>query len=262
MADVTLGDYAGYLFVEMVRARELADEYSRTVAHRYRDHPELTYFSVPRFKVPRIDLTAPVLVSGARFSTVVRFRMPLEEFLSFISGRVASALRSIEVGMVRPGTVVVLPPVFQPQGPKELPKARETVMSPKQQSLAEDFHQQLVANTDPAHPESLVLQQWPQLLRLAIEEAALTALYQKHYPNDELVTSTTKSVLETVQVNTVIDRTSIDSLLVNPETQTVKDGSSDASVFVIKAELVEEGFYIRSMTDEQTGQQRPVVEFD
>jgi hypothetical protein len=65
-----------------------------------------------------------------------------------------------------------------------------------------------------------------------------------------------------VTTNTVVDSTSIQSLLINPETNVVKSGSSDSSVFTIKAEMLEEGFFIRQIKDETTGQTRPVVEFE
>ena len=61
---------------------------------------------------------------------------------------------------------------------------------------------------------------------------------------------------------TALDSTTIQSLLINPETNVVKNGSSDTSVFTLKAELLEEGFFIRSVRDDATGQTRPVVEFE
>ena len=39
-------------------------------------------------------------------------------------------------------------------------------------------------------------------------------------------------------------------------------GSSDTSVFTLKAELLEEGFFIRSVRDEDTGAVTTVVEFE
>ena len=65
-----------------------------------------------------------------------------------------------------------------------------------------------------------------------------------------------------VTTATVVDRTPIQSLLVNPETNVVKNGSSDTSVFTLKAEMLEEGFFIRTVRDEATGQTRTVVEFE
>ena len=41
--------------------------------------------------------------------------------------------------------------------------------------------------------------------------------------------------------------------MINAQTNVVKDGSSDTSVFTIKAELIEEGVIIKSVKDETTG---------
>ena len=56
-------------------------------------------------------------------------------------------------------------------------------------------------------------------------------------------------------------RTEIENLLVNPETNVVKDGRSDTSVFTVKAELLEEGFFLRSVRDEDAQEVRTIVEF-
>ena len=49
MAEITLADYAGYIFIEIVKAREMADRYSRALADVYAQDPVLKHFSVPRF---------------------------------------------------------------------------------------------------------------------------------------------------------------------------------------------------------------------
>ena len=87
-------------------------------------------------------------------------------------------------------------------------------------------------------------------------------LYQKYNPANELFRSSLEAVLKAVTSQTVVDSTTVQSLLINPETNVVKNGSSDTSVFTLKAEMVEEGFFIRSVRDEATGQTRPVVEFE
>ena len=87
-------------------------------------------------------------------------------------------------------------------------------------------------------------------------------LYKKSNPNNELFRSSLEDVLKAVTTATVVDRTTIQSLLVNPETNVVKNGSSDTSVFTLKAEMLEEGFFIRTVRDEATGQTRTVVEFE
>ena len=57
MPEVTLADYTGYILLELTKAREMADAYSREVAERYRNDPVLQHFSTPRFKIPKMELT-------------------------------------------------------------------------------------------------------------------------------------------------------------------------------------------------------------
>ncbi len=181
VTEITLGDYTGYILLEMIKAREMADTYSREVGERYAKDPLMRYFSVPRFKVPKMELTIPVLISGARFKQTVRFDLAIEEFLAIVASRVANVRKSVELS--RGGGRV---------------------------------------------PDRII-----EISRLA----TLSAADPKH-------------------------RTEIENLLVNPETNVVKDGSSDTSVFTVKAELLEEGFFLRSVRDEDAQEVRTIVEFE
>jgi hypothetical protein len=247
MADITLGDYAGYIFLEMIKAREMSDAYSRMVAERYANDEVLKFFSVPRFKIPHMELTIPVLVAGARFTQVIRFRLELEEFMDFVVGRIEDLLRRIELEAGRP------PPARQ---------RRKYEPSDTVRGLAREFHEELRRNADPLRPDNIVGVAWPRIVEHALDDAGVRDAVDKADPKGELRRSTTVGVIDVVKANTVIDRTSIESLLINPETNVVKDGSSDATVFTIKAEMVEEGFYLRSVKDESSGEVRPIVEFE
>src|SRR5690348_3904274 len=97
MAEITLSDYVGYIFSEIVRARDIADRESKRVAQIYAQDPVMQYFSVPRFKIPEMELTIPVLISGARFSTIVMFIMTKGDFKTFISSKLSNAIRSIQL---------------------------------------------------------------------------------------------------------------------------------------------------------------------
>ena len=103
---------------------------------------------------------------------------------------------------------------------------------------------------------------WVRIFEQALLDQNLVEAYKKDNPNNELLKQTLDEVLKTVTTNTVVDSTTIQSLLANPENNIVKTGSSDTSVFTIKAEMMEEGFFIREVKDEKTGQTRPVVAFE
>jgi hypothetical protein len=70
-----------------------------------------------------------------------------------------------------------------------------------------------------------------------------------------------EEVIAEIRRNTVITKSKIENLLVNPETQAVKNDSSEISVFSICAKITEEGLYIKSMKDDE-GNLTRVAEFE
>jgi hypothetical protein len=69
-------------------------------------------------------------------------------------------------------------------------------------------------------------------------------------------------VLDLVHTRTVVQHTALEDLLVNPETNIVKNGSSESSVFTITAELVEEGFYLHYVQEEGQTERHAIVDFE
>lgn len=276
MADITLADYTGYIFLELIKAREMADRHSRQLAEIYAQDPVLKHFSVPRFKVPKMEITIPVLISGARFNQVISFKTERGKFISYVLGRlkeIASVVGSrAEDPFLRPSVAppAVAPPVRIRDASKQSSKSAAADSSASRalasalplEAQANAFWQQLKDNPDPSQPGEIVRRFWAILFEQTLIEERLMELYKKFNPGNELFRSSLDDVLKIVTSQTVIDSTSIQSLLINPETNVVKNGSSDTSVFTLKAELVEEGFFIRSLRDEATGQTRPVVEFE
>jgi hypothetical protein len=285
VAEVTLGDYTGYILLEMIRAREMADHYSRVVAERYAADEVMRHFAVPRFKVPKMDLTIPVLISGARFTQTLRFDMTLEDFVAAMQQRAAEARARLvspplpgfpgKVGPVMPGKLDI--PILLP--PKPVPVDRDVSNDTERvaqgdadrglgdvKALAVEFHQQLVANPDPLRPDTIVAVMWSRIFWAAIDAEAPSPAAEPSDavaadPREQLLAQTGDEVLELVRSRTVIDKTQIDNLLINPETNVVKNGSTDSSVFTVSAELLEEAFYLRSVTDE-SGATSTIVEFE
>src|SRR5687767_7406291 len=110
MSEITLSDFVGYVFSEMVRARDIADRESKRIATLYAQDEIMKHFSVPRFKIPEMELTIPVLISGARFSSVFAFLMREPEFNSFISGKLENAMASISLKERDVATVITTRP--------------------------------------------------------------------------------------------------------------------------------------------------------
>ncbi|MEO3814132.1 hypothetical protein ABGB17_34475 [Sphaerisporangium sp. B11E5] len=243
MADVRLGDYAGHLFLEMVRAREMADAYSRTVAERYASDPVMRHFPAPRFTMPKVSLSIPVLVSDVRFRSLTRFAFPAEEFAGFVAARAAGVQAHVAVADGKD-----LP------GPGGTPSAGLA-------GIVHEFHERLTANPEPHHPDPIVTVMWERVFTTGLREAGLLEPYTRSDPARDLLARTTREVLDAVRRRTVVERTEIESLLVDPETAVVRSGGG-TSVCTVNVELVEEGVYFRSFRDETTGQTRTVVEFE
>jgi hypothetical protein len=259
MAEITLADYTGYIFLEIIKARQMADEYSRQVAVAYAQDKILQYFSVPRFKVPKMELTIPVLISGARFKQIIRFNMAFDEFKAYVSGLVNEVVSTVRMSLI---PIFRKPPPLEPRPGVIDPRIRARNIGSSSEQMVTDCWQQLKDNPDPSQPVDIVRDMWKRIFEQALTEGKLEEAYKKSNPNDELFQKSLDKFLTMVTTNTVIDSTMIQSLLVNPETNVVKNGSSDTSVFTIKAEMQEEGFFVHQVKDDSTGQTRQIVEFE
>lgn len=256
MTEITLADYTGYILTEIISAREMADRHSRALAEVYAKDPVLQFFAVPRFKVPKMELTIPVLISGARFQQVISFRMDRDKFVAYINGRILEAISELHGD--RPN------PFSNPEVTKIVNRktARPTPVPPSQIDLATQFYEALGQNPDPSQPGNIVRRYWTGIFEQALARQRLLEVYKKTNPNNELLNASMADVLQMVVTNTVVDSTTLQSLLINPETNIVKEGSTDTTVFTLKAELLEEGFFIRQIRDEESSGTHPVVEFE
>jgi hypothetical protein len=248
MAEVTLADYTGYIFNEMIRAREMADAYARQVAEAYARDPVMKHFSVPRFKVPSMELTIPVLVAGAQFRQVVTFRMSPERFREAVNRLVQPTIDDLK----REGE--------RPIG--EARRAARPMRGPRTDSAIDHLYKALVENPEPLKPEAIVESGWKQIFFTALSENDVLDRYRRRFPGNDPFTAGLIELQALVRANTIISSTAIQSLLVNPETNTVKNGSDAASVFTIKASIVEEGFYIHTIKDKDTGAEHQIVDFE
>lgn len=254
MAEITLADYTGYLVREVVKARQMVDDYSRTVALEYAKDPVLQHFPAPRFRLPKVELNIPVLVAGTRYSRAVRFSMDRETFARAVQARLDDVVRRIRVapgGRARPA-----------KGTTPSRRGRAAAGSPATTSAIHELHRLLAENPDPQHFAGIVATTCPRLFQLVLTENQLGDVYKRLHPRNELLDDTMGEVRAIVAGATVVDRTRIDSLLIDPETAAVKNGSNDSSVFTIKAELVEESIRIKSVRDERSGETQSVVDFD
>ena len=267
MTNITLSDYVGFIFSEITRARVIADNASREIALKYAEDEVLKNFSVPRFKIPEMDLTIPVVIAGAKFSNAVSFTMAENDFKKFIAGKASNVINTINIkksGVNRDFTVIRNIRLVNPAVTNIRPSGRRpgTLNPDSTESIIDDFFKQLVTNQDPNQPDNIVDVKWAEVFSKKLEENNLLADYKQLYPNNELFINTRNELLAEVVRNTVISKTKIDNLLVTPETNIVKNEGDAISVFVIHAKITEEGLFIKTMRDEQTGKENKIVEFE
>jgi hypothetical protein len=96
-----------------------------------------------------------------------------------------------------------------------------------------------------------------EIFNLKLEETRLLEDYKQQNPTNQLFNKMLENIVAAVKKSILIVQSKIDNLLVTPKTNVVRNEASETSVFTIKARIIEDGLFIRSMTD---GTQ--TVEFD
>ncbi len=298
MANITLSDYTGFIFGEIVKARMIADEQSKRIALLYSQDVIMKHFTVPRFKIPEMELTIPVLISGAKFSNTLEFVMEQEEFKNFITSKIKNVIQTIiinrsniknDVTVIKDNVFVkpvfnkdivvekrerpifdnniIRPTPFRPTPIRAVKKVsgRPLKADPEEQPII-DFYETLQNNKDKNNPENIIQIKWAEIFNQRLSNQNLLEEYKKQNPNNELFNKTFNEIAETVKGHTVISHTKIDNILVNPETQTVKDGSNENSVFILKAKIIEDGLMLKEIeTKEENGKEvitNAIVEFE
>lgn len=258
MSEIPLSDYVGFIFSEITRARDHADRVSKEIAELYAKDDVLKHFSVPRFKIPEMELTIPVLISGARYSTTFSFKMKQEEFYQFLNSKLNNSIKNILITKNIFGKDVKMKANLN----KFLMNSVEIrLKNPATKKLMDEFYKQLKENLGQTSPENIIKGKWLELFYNALEMNNLFEENKKQNPKNDLYLKTLDEVTETIKNNIIVSETKIDNLLVNPETNTVKNGSTDATVFTIKAKIMEEGIFIKTDKDEEGGTET-IVEFE
>jgi len=289
MSNITLADYVGFIFSEITRARDHADKVAKDLAIAYSKDDVLKHFSVPRFKIPEMELTIPVLISSAKFSTTMAFTMQEDEFKKYVASKMNSAIQTILIKATKVETdytginnEVFTKPVYYETALAQPAPQNMTRLQGKNKKVARlpdgspqptavnvmdhpalaRFYQQLITNQDPSKPDNIALLALAELFNAKITEYNLQQAYKIQYPNNELFQSMLSEVIQKIKDNTLVSQSKMENLLVNPETNLVKSGSSDSTVFTIKAKIMEEGLFVKTVKNEETGKEELLVEFE
>lgn len=258
---ITLSEYLGFIFIEITNARVMADQESARIAELYSKNPLLEKFSVPRFKIPEMELNVPVVISGAKYSSTMIFSEKKENFIAQIQNELAIAVRKMQIkkGKVnidfslikdKDFNILIDPKLIKPQDAKGARKVG--VQDAKEDEQIVLFFDALKSNPVPDRPEEIVTLHFARLFNQRFEEKALIKDYKEFYPKNELFLESVAQVLSYVRNKTIVEKNKIDNLLVNPETNIIREEASDLSVFSIKAKITEEGIFVKTIRDKES----------
>jgi hypothetical protein len=235
MPDVALSDYLAFVFGEISRARDMSDRYTKEIALAYAKDDVLRHFAVPRFKLAKLELTMPVLVSRLEVSSLVRLQVSGDAFRGFMVTKISDLILQ-----VRPGSKGVRTDGLEP--------------------LIDPFFAELAA--EPAKVVAITQARWPAIAATALTRNEVSAEEQRWKPVPELVARAQAEIVASVQEKTTVSNAAIQKLLVTPETNAVKEGGGDTAVFTLHGELSEEGVLVRTVRDERSGVVSSVVELE
>ncbi len=251
MAEVLLSDYLAYVFSQISKARDMADRQSKEIASVYAKDEVLRHFSVPRFKLAKMDLTMPIMVSDVGVSSLMRLQLTRDDFRTFIVGKLIDV-----IGLVLPIRLRTATKAGARAG------ATGSIRTDGIEPVIDTFYDQLNAMSDLSRPENVINSNWSGIVEKTFSINKIPFELTKLKPVAELLARALSTLSEALKAKMNIEKATIERLLINPVTNAVKDGSSEQSVFTIKAELIEEGLLIKRVRDETTGAESSVVEFE
>jgi hypothetical protein len=260
MTAITLSDYLGFLYTEVIKARELADSYSKIVAERYAEDPVLSYFSVPRFKIPEINLSIPVVMAGAKFANAYRFILDETQLRKLVTGKVENIIKQINVGKNNNNILVIKDLKVIRKLEKVDVKIKSLAEETESYKLTSEFHAMLTEDFGEESRDSGVDIFWAKILFASLTETKYLEKYKEFDPKGEIFEKSKVDLKKVIAANTVVDKIKIENLLVNPQTNIVKDETDVNSVFIINAKIIEEGVYIKTVRE--NGKDIKIVDFD
>jgi hypothetical protein len=267
---ITLSEYLGFIFKEISLARKIADDNALIIAKQYAKDDLLKYFSAPRFKIPSLDLKIPVAIAGAKFTKIQKVNLKEETFLIFIMSELRKAeqsflLKKQGADSNNPTIVGAIPVVpIRPFKPNLVGVSSPIINKKdidKLNILIAAFYKILSEEgiLDNLENESKI--NCSQIFTAYIQEKKLTEEFKKHDANNTIFEIFRTNTLKKIQENIVVLENKIENLLVDPETQKIKEQGNDISIFQINTTIVEDGFYVRSITDDKNNKVQ-VVEFE
>lgn len=234
MSSIRLSDYIAQCLTEIVRAREMMDEYSVKVAGLYAKDELMRFLPAPRFTLKSVRLNMPMLITDLDLSRAARFSLSFSEF----EASLLDVLRD-----VNPNLSVAVADRALADFPKR---------------TMQEFYEVLISEQNLLESEKLVAVHWRKLMTVCL---TTSAVQPKDIPEIQLKQAEAE-VLRLVRDATVVDVEALNRIMVEPRTDQVKREASDSSVFTVTADVIEESMFIRSVQGEGSPGGHQVVEFE
>ena len=231
---ITISDYLGYLFNQVIHAKAMADAESVRVAQVYSKDEIMKHFPVPRFRLPELEMDIPIGVS----------KVALDELRTSLN---ANELANKSSELLH----IVLKTINAQKG------FDNTVFDEIKKTLKEAFNRIAGLSTD--QKVSFVSQNFGNFVGKVIKTS------NTETNTDEVVSlqnSTTKDFMAFIQrKETELQKSKLLDVFITPETFKMQTTESQSNLFRIKAKFVEEGFYMNSITDEK-GNKKTIIDFE
>lgn len=252
---ITVSQYLSFIFTEITRARVLADTESLRIADEYAKSPLMKYFSVPRFKIPEMELSIPMVIAGAQYNNIYLFTWPESDYQKLMQDYVR-----------RFGSQ------FVKQIPVESPEMKE-VQAILRKSYADlstlpnvqDLNQLInEKRIDVAEYIDMLVKAlmnlYANIERIKDRQVIFTRI-TRIQTQEELVAEWKRVAQATLGENIRLQESVLRNLLISPETNIVKTEGTDISILQIRAKITEEGIFVNSVKNE-SGDETKVVDFE
>ena len=229
---VTLSEYLGLVFKEISNARAMADAEAQRVAKMYQSDEMLQHFSVPRFKIPEISLNIPLAISNVEVEAVYEFQLKEDQVKEFFHKKfdIRNDINSY------------------PEIRQFLKKIRKNPSADFKKNL--DYKKKIIANEFNNVMKSVLVR---NNIKLKFNN---NPNYEKNFGEN-----TKNEFLKLIESSFTVKQKNLKNLMIRPETDIVREQSTEHSVFSVNVKLIEEGFTLNTLEDEK-GNKVKVVHFE
>lgn len=254
---ITVSQYLSFIFTEITRARVLADTESLRIADEYAKSPLMKYFSVPRFKIPEMELSIPMVIAGAQYNNIYFFTWSENDYQKFMFDFVQRFGQFYQrtLPLESPELKQVHEVIRKSYGDlASMPNVQDLnqLITEKRLDISE-YIDQLLKRLAEAYINVETVKEG-QLRRFDVLQRRLQTF-------ESYVAEWKRLAQATIAENIRLRESVLRNLLISPETNVVKTEGTDISILQIKAKITEEGIFVNSVKNE-SGDETKVVDFE